>query len=131
MSLSRPREEEGPAGSIPDEPELQPADDAGSGSDDGETVKGEGDEDRLADVLDQGELQTDSDAPRAAGSGPSSIAHRYGELVEAGRQTPSEEDDDHDDDGSTDAAPRVAVSPIGSLLSVPDDTPSIQVTTRE
>ncbi|KAL2184068.1 hypothetical protein L209DRAFT_693445 [Thermothelomyces heterothallicus CBS 203.75] len=103
-----------------DEPELHPADDDGSSSDDGETVKGERDEDHIADVIEQGEPETDSDAPRPAG--PSSIAHRYGELVEAAGETPSE------DDGSTDAAPRVAVavSPIGSPLSVPDDTPSIQ-----
>jgi len=102
-----------------DEPELPRADDASSisSSSDVETVKGERDEDHIADVLEEEEPCTEQAAHPAS---PSSIAHRYGELLEAEHDAPSE-------DGSTDALPRLATSPIGSMLSVPDDTPSVQV----
>src|SRR5690349_19187204 len=117
MSSSQPREEDGPAEAMADEPELPRADDASSSSSDEETVKGERDEDHIADVLEEEGPGIDQ---AAASADRSSIAHRYGELLEAGHETPSE-------DGSTDALPRLAASPMGSMLSVPDDTPSIQV----
>jgi hypothetical protein len=101
------------------EPELPRADDQDSSSSDQETVKGDRDEDHIADILEEEEEDTanDSAAPPA---GPSSIAHRYRELLVVEHETPSE-------DGSTDAIPRRAASPMGSMLSVPDDSPSIQV----
>jgi hypothetical protein len=100
-----------------DEPEVARANDHSSSSSDDETVKGDRDEDHIADVIEDEQRSTDSPTPSA---GPSSIAHRYRELLEAERETPSE-------DGSTDAIPRLAGSPRGSMLSVPDDSPSIQV----
>ena len=118
MSLSQPREEDGPADAMADEPELARADDqGGSSSSDEETVKGDRDEDHIADILEEEERDAGSSAPPA---GTSSIAHRYRELLEAEHETPSE-------DGSTDALPRLAASPMGSMLSVPDDSPSVQV----
>ena len=119
MSLSQPREEDGPADAMADEPELARADDqGGSSSSDEETVKGDRDEDHIADILEEEEERdAGSSAPPA---GTSSIAHRYRELLEAEHETPSE-------DGSTDALPRLAASPMGSMLSVPDDSPSVQV----
>ncbi len=114
-----------------DEPELPPADDVSSVSSDEETIKGDRDEDHIADLLehDDEDAHSSDAAPDTAGTAspatqpvavPSSIAHRYRELLEAGHETPSE-------DGSTDALPRLASSPMGSMLSVPDDSPSIQV----
>ncbi|KAK4040080.1 hypothetical protein C8A01DRAFT_46565 [Parachaetomium inaequale] len=99
-----------------DEPELARADDQDSSSSDEETVKGDRDEDHIADLLEEEERDAASSVPSA---GTSSIAHRYQELLEAEHETPSE-------DGSTDALPRLAASPIGSMLSVPDDSPSVQ-----
>jgi hypothetical protein len=100
-----------------DEPELARADDQGSSSSDEETVKGDRDEDHIADILEEEEVDS---GPTVHPAGPSFIAHRYRELVEAEHETPSE-------DGSTDALPRLAASPMGSMLSVPDDSPSVQV----
>ncbi|KAG7292904.1 hypothetical protein NEMBOFW57_002949 [Staphylotrichum longicolle] len=95
-----------------DEPELPRA---GEESDE-ETVKGDRDEDHIADILEDEQRSTGTPVPPA---GPSSIAHRYRELLEAEQETPSE-------DGLTDAIPRLAASPMGSMLSVPDDSPSVQ-----
>lgn len=103
-----------------DEPELASGDGQSSSSSDEETVKGDRDEDHAVGILENESQPTESPAPVP---GPSAIAHRYRELVEAGHETPSE-------DGSTDAIPRLATSPIGSMLSVPDDTPSLQVVRR-
>lgn len=105
-----------------DESELARADSqsssSSSSSSDEETVKGDRDEGHIgADAPDDESRPTDTAAPPA---GPSSIAHRYRELLEAQQETASE-------DGSADALPRPAASPLGSVLSVPDDTPSLQV----
>lgn len=86
-------------------------------SSDEETVKGDRDEDHIADLLEDDRRSTDSPAPPP---GPSSVAHRYRELLEAERETTSE-------DGLVDAIPQLAASPLGSMLSVPDDSPSVQV----
>ncbi|KAK3902618.1 Golgi CORVET complex core vacuolar protein 8-domain-containing protein [Staphylotrichum tortipilum] len=113
-----------------DEPELPPTDDVNPVSSDDETIKGDRDEDHIADLLEHDDEDEQSSASVADASGtappaapaaapPSSIAHRYRELLEAGHETPSE-------DGSTDALPRLASSPMGSMLSVPDDSPSVQ-----
>ncbi|KAJ4297292.1 Vacuolar protein sorting-associated protein 8 [Collariella sp. IMI 366227] len=95
-----------------DEPELPRADN--DASSDEETVKGDRHEGHIAEDLEAEQPGTESPAPPA-----SSIAHRYRELLEAEHETPSE-------DGSTDAIPRLAGSPMGSMLSVPDDPPSAQ-----
>jgi hypothetical protein len=100
-----------------DEPELDRADGESSGSDDEETVKGDRDEDHIAGVLT--EEDRPSESPTAT-AGPSLIARPSQELAQAEQETASE-------DGATDAIPRLAASPMGSMLSVPDDTPSLQV----
>lgn len=102
-----------------DEPELARPDSRSSGSSDEETVKGDRDEGHIASVPEEeDEFQPfQSPAPRPA---PSAIAHRYRELLEAEHETASE-------DGSNDGLPRLAASPMGSMLSIPDDSPSLQV----
>lgn len=53
----------------------------------------------------------------------SGIVSRYRQLVH-------EEHDAISDSGSADALPRRAGSPVDSSLSIPDDTPSVQVCRR-
>lgn len=117
MSSSLFGGDDGPADAMNDEPELPRATDQSSSSSDEETIKGDRDEDHIADLLEDDQRSNDTSTPAA---GPSSIAHRYHELLEAEHESPSE-------DGSTDAFPRLAASPMGSMLSVPDDPPSVQV----
>lgn len=102
-----------------DEPELAQADtqSSSSSSSDEETVKGDRDEDHIADSLEDEPQSAEPPVPPAGP--PSSIAHRYRELLDAEHETASE-------DGSTDGIPRFAASPMGSMLSVPDDSPSVQ-----
>ncbi|KAK0735040.1 Golgi CORVET complex core vacuolar protein 8-domain-containing protein [Lasiosphaeria miniovina] len=92
------------------------ADDQSSSSSDEDTVKGDRDEDHIADMLDEG---SPSPTDSVALTGAEAVAISYRELVEASREAASE-------DGSTDAIPRRAGSPIDSLLSIPDDSPSVQ-----
>lgn len=117
MSLREQRGEDGPGNTMADEPELAPVETQISSSSDGETVKGDRDEDYIADSLEE-----DNQFPETpvASAGPSIATYRSGELTEAENGAISEE-------GSTDAIPRRAASPLGSMLSVPDDTPSVQV----
>ncbi|KAK3945455.1 Golgi CORVET complex core vacuolar protein 8-domain-containing protein [Diplogelasinospora grovesii] len=98
----------------PPEP-SSPTDD--SSSSDEETVKGDQDNDHIADVIEEERQSTTTPVPPV---GNSSIANRYRELVEAAQETASE------DGSTTDAIPRQAGSPIGSLVSIPDDSPSVQ-----
>lgn len=121
MSASQAREEGGHADAMADEPELPQSHAPSSSSSDEETVKGDRDEDQIANILEEEDSEHGSSAPSA---GPSSATHRYRELLEPGSEAPSE-------DGSTDAIPRLAVSPMGSMLSVPDDTPSVQVCEKQ
>lgn len=83
---------------------------------DEETVKGGHDEDHITEILEE-EMQSPS-TPVAQGN--SVIANRYRELLQDGTDTASE------DGSTTDAIPRRAGSPVDSMLSVPDDSPSIQ-----
>jgi hypothetical protein len=118
MKQSAPERDDGYENdnAMADEPQLSRTDDQDSSDD--ETVKGERDEHHIADILEE-ELQAPGTPVPPLGNG--SIAHRYREIVkEAEADTVSEE-------GSTDAIPRRAGSPIDSLLSIPDDTPSVQV----
>lgn len=59
---------------------------------------------------------TDSSGPISNGA----ISRRYQAIMR-------EQADESSDNGSVDAIPKRAGSPIDSLLSIPDDTPSIQV----
>lgn len=98
-----------------DEPELSRTEDQDSSDDD--TIRGEQAADHIAEILEE-ELRAPS-TPTPLGNG--SIAHRYREI------TKENEADTVSENGSTDAIPRRAGSPIDSLMSTPDDTPSVQV----
>jgi hypothetical protein len=96
-----------------DEPQLSRTEDQSSSDD--ETIKGDREGEHIADILEE-ELQ-EAEMP----IGNESLAHRFKEIVqEAEADTVSE-------NGSTDATPRRVESPIDSLLSIPDDSPSVQV----
>jgi hypothetical protein len=96
-----------------DEPELPPTGDQGSSDED--TVRGD-EGGHVADILEE--------ERQAAGTpiGNGSIARRYRDIIRANAG-----DDTASENGSVDAAPRRVGSPIDSLLSVPDDSPSVQV----
>ncbi|KAK0631966.1 Golgi CORVET complex core vacuolar protein 8-domain-containing protein [Immersiella caudata] len=85
-------------------------------SSDVETVKGDRDDDHIVDILEEERQAASTPVPPIGGT---SINNRYRELLEADQETVSE-------DGSTDAIPQRAGSPIDSLLSIPDDSPSVQ-----
>ncbi|KAK4193276.1 putative vacuolar protein sorting-associated protein 8 [Podospora australis] len=115
---SQLRDGDGPGDAMADIPELAPEADNQSSSDDGETIRGDREDDHLADVA-EGEQAESSDVLAPTSTGESTVKSRYRELVEAAPDTASE-------DGSTDAIPRLAASPMGSIPSIPDDSPSVQ-----
>ena len=117
MQQSAPEKDDGPDNhsTMADEPQLSRTDDLSSSDD--ETVKGEQEAGHIAEILEE-ELQAPS-TPLPQGNG--SIAHRYREIVQETEADVVSEND------STDVTPLRAGSPIGSLLSIPDDTPSVQV----
>ncbi|WYZ44317.1 hypothetical protein EsH8_VII_000753 [Colletotrichum jinshuiense] len=84
-------------------------------SSDNETVKAEREEDGIVGLLD--------DDAQASGTSPAiengAVSNRYREILRG-------QADDASEEGSVDAVPRRAGSPIDSLMSVPDDSPSVQ-----
>ncbi len=96
------------------DPELPPEGDQLSS--DEETVKGDQDNEHIAEMLEEERLSSATPVP----IGNTSVGNRYRDLLEAQADTPSE-------DGSIDSLPRRAGSPVGSLLSVTDDAISVQV----
>lgn len=70
----------------------------------------------ISDLLEE-ERQQDSTLP----SEENGLAHRYKKLAE-------EEAEATSDNGSGDALPRRAGSPVDSMVSIPDRSPSVQVT---
>lgn len=101
----------------PDAPALSPRrDDDAASSSDGDTIKPDRDE----DVADISEEEPQSPVTSVPG-GVSSVKSRYRELAAAAQQ------DTASDDGSTDTIPRRVGSPTDSSLSIPDDSPSVQV----
>lgn len=69
----------------------------------------------ISDLLEE-ELQQSSEQPPE----PDGLVNRYKEILQ-------EEADGASDNGSTDALPRMAGSPVGSTASLPDYSPSVQV----
>ena len=122
MSTSTSQEDDGPADSMVDEAELaRPKSHAHTlepDSSDEETVKGDPDQGHIAEL--PGNESPPAEPQIAAPAPRSAIAQRYRQLLEADRESTSEE-------GSADAVPRIAISPSGSCQDIPDDTPSIQV----
>lgn len=86
-------------------------------SSDEETVKGDRDDHHIIEIHSDENQSTTTPIPPIGGS---SIRNRYRELIEAQQEAASEY-------GSGDVAPRRVDSPIDSLLSIPDDSPSVQV----
>ncbi|KAK6820563.1 vacuolar protein sorting-associated protein 9a [Apiospora arundinis] len=95
-----------------DQLDLSPGDNVSS---DEETIKGDRDQEHIAEVLEE-ERQEDAAAPAPENHGP--LANRYRQLLR--------DQDDTSDSGSAEGLPKRVGSPIDSLLSVPDDTHSVQ-----
>ncbi|KAI4595789.1 Vacuolar protein sorting-associated protein 8 [Pestalotiopsis sp. 9143b] len=91
-----------------------PAEDPAASSDE-ETIKGDQEQDHIAEILEE---ERQEDATIAPSDSHGAIATRYRQLLR--------EQDDASDSGSAEGIPRRAGSPIDSLLSVPDDSPSVQ-----
>lgn len=105
-----------------DQDHLDLSADGDAASSDEETIKGELEQENFAEALEE-ELDEDaSNPPPARGS---VAASRYHQLLK-------DQADMSDEGSSMDDLPRRAGSPMNSLLSVPDDSPSVQVrgTTR-
>ena len=114
------------AGDMADEPELSPTGDPGSS--DEETVKGDRESDHIADILE--EVKQDDALQESSSANGTVIQNRYRELATDAHEDPSEDgprDAGPRDPVSRDALPARVGSPIDSLLSIPDDTPSVQV----
>ncbi|KAK5630645.1 hypothetical protein RRF57_006360 [Xylaria bambusicola] len=94
---------------------MDPLPDADAVSSDEETIKGD-DQDHIVEVLEEGLREDASSLPPVEGS---VAASRYRQLLR-------DQADMSDEGSSMDGLPRRASSPINSLLSVPDDSPSIQ-----
>jgi vacuolar protein sorting-associated protein 8 len=93
--------------------DLSSAEDPASG--DEETIKGDQDQGHIAEILEEERHEDATEPPTSNGT----VANHYRQLLR--------EQDDASDSGSAECLPRRAGSPIDSLLSAPDDTPSIQV----
>lgn len=115
MSLPSPEKDDGAASMDDDHLDLSP-DGEGVSSDD-ETIRPEREveQEQLEEDVD-GELGSIvSDQPTGNGV----VANRYRQLLR--------NRDDVSEAGSSEGLPRRAGSPIDSLLSIPDDSPSVQV----
>ncbi|KAI1338821.1 Golgi CORVET complex core vacuolar protein 8-domain-containing protein [Xylariaceae sp. FL0016] len=113
MSPSLPERDDGAAEDMDqDRPDI--ASEGDRASSDEETIKGDRELDDLADVCGEHSEDGASDTPFERGP----LTNRYRQLLR--------EREDASDEGSVEGAPRRAGSPIDSLLSVPDDSPSIQ-----
>lgn len=66
------------------------------------------------------ELERQQSSEQQAGDTDTGVVNRYKQLAHG-------ETDAASDNGSADALPRRAGSPVDSSLSIPDDTPSVQV----
>lgn len=100
-----------------DAPALSlPRDDDAASSSDGDTIKPDRDED-VADISEEEPQSPVTPIPGGVGS----VSSRYRELAESAQQETTS------DDGSTDTIPRRVDSPTDSSLSIPDDSPSVQV----
>jgi vacuolar protein sorting-associated protein 8 len=108
-------DDDGTRGAMADREDLSPAGEHASSSDD-ETVKGERDETSIVEMWEE-EMEAPT-TPIELGNG--TVANRYRQILQ-------DQQDDVSEEGSVDAVPGRAPSPIDSLLSVPDDSPSVQV----
>ncbi|KAI1638997.1 Golgi CORVET complex core vacuolar protein 8-domain-containing protein [Biscogniauxia mediterranea] len=114
MSQASPERDEGPAVEMdPDHRDQSPDGDRAESDD--ETVKGDPTEHHeIADILEEERRDNASSIPAENAL----VANRYRQLLH--------NRDDVSEGGSTDDLPRRVGSPIDSLLSGPDDSPSVQ-----
>lgn len=129
MSASPEESEDAVKGELPNEELTDSLDLPAAGGDGSEAMSAVADEDyvpdtdheddgedhRISEMLEEG---VEQDVARPAGD--TGLVNRYRQLVQ-------EEQDAASDSGSADAVPRRASSPVDSSLSIPDDTPSVQV----
>jgi hypothetical protein len=117
MSTQSPETKDGPPVDMgQDYPDLSLAGDEDAVSSDEETIKGDTEQGPIAEVLEEDLGEDVSNAPPEQGS----VASRYRQLL-------NDQADVSDDGSSTHGLPRRAGSPIDSLSSMPDDSPSVQV----
>lgn len=117
--MSTPPAEKEDADMGRDHADLTP-DGEGVSSDD-ETIKGDLDHGDIVEALEEEERDLDEDASDLSPAPASSVAaSRYRQLLR-------EQADASDEASSTDGLPRPPDSPINSVLSGPDDLPSVQV----
>ncbi|CAJ2499897.1 Uu.00g027500.m01.CDS01 [Anthostomella pinea] len=113
MSPPSPERDEGaPVDMNDDHLDLSP--DRDGASSDEETVKGDRELEQIYEILEE---ERQEDAFTAAPE-PGAVANRYRQLLRDG--------DDVSENGSAEGLPRRVGSPIESLLSAPDDSPSVQ-----
>ncbi|KAI8623736.1 hypothetical protein F5Y19DRAFT_348420 [Xylariaceae sp. FL1651] len=115
MSTQPPEREDGSPANMDDD-RLDPSPDGDAASSDEETIKGDLDHGNIAIVLNEDIHDDASNAP--AEQAP--IANHYRQLLH-------DQEDGSDGGSSMDGLPRRAGSPIDSLLSIPDGSPSVQV----
>lgn len=99
-----------------DRDDPSPAGDPTSSDDETETIKGDHDNERIAEILEEERQSSATPAPLGNGL----VSDRYREILHDQREDGSE-------DGSTGPVGKRPASPVDSLLSVPDDSPSVQV----
>ncbi|OTB05637.1 hypothetical protein M426DRAFT_319623 [Hypoxylon sp. CI-4A] len=97
-----------------EEDHLDLSPDGDAASSDEETIKGERDDGHIAEIIEEEREVVASEKPGKNGA----IANRYHQLLR--------DRDDVSETGSAEGLPRRVGSPIDSLLSVPDDSPSVQ-----
>ena len=88
----------------------------GDAASDADTIRPDIDEGRILEILE--EEREAGPTPLTIGNG--NVTNRYHEIL-------LEQGEEGSEDGSLNAAPARQGSPIDSLLSVPDDSPSLQV----
>lgn len=113
MSRVFPKRDDGVADMEDDDHiDLSPDDQSVSG-DNPEVAKD--DQEHLAQFLEKERHNAQDTTPRGNGA----VGNRYRQLLR--------DHDETSESGSVDGLPRRAGSPIDSLLSIPDDSPSVQV----
>lgn len=109
--------EEGVGEEMEDMTDLPPAQ---NGNNDGLAVGDQVEDHRISELLELERKRSAEQQEEDADAADTGVVNRYKQLAQDEVKTAS-------DDGSTDILPRRAASPIDSTVSIPDDTPSVQV----
>lgn len=116
MSRPSPAQDDG-AGNMDDDDHIDLSPEGEPPSSDEETVREEQGQDHIAEILEEERQREDTETAPPTRNPLSN--NRYRQLLH--------DRDDASEAGSSEGLPRRVGSPIGSLQSVPDDTPSVQV----